>query len=325
VSQTWRVMQGDVLDRLGDMPDESVQCVVTSPPYWGLRDYGVPGQIGMETTPDDFVARLVDVFREVRRVLRGDGVLWLNLGDSYAGSGKGAWNREGVQKEVYVPGVTGAKIRSEWPGLKPKDLVGIPWLVAFALRADGWYLRQDIIWSKPSPMPESVRDRCTKAHEYLFMLTKSARYYFDAEAIAEPALNPDGFKYAGGYRDTLSLVEDSKRVNVGSARLPNGTVPHYSAGFRDKRNRRSVWHIATEPFPEAHFATFPTALVEPCIKAGSKQGDLILDPFSGSGTTGVVALELGRNYVGIELNLEYVEMSLRRLGNVAPLLAREGA
>jgi DNA modification methylase len=259
---TWEIRQGDVCDRLREMPDESVQCVVTSPPYWGLRDYGDDGQLGLEPNPEQYVANLVEVFREVGRVLRDDGTLWLNLGDSYAGSGKGPSNdyprgAEHLSNVLSVP--------NRWltvpAGLKGKDLVGIPWMVAFALRADGWWLRSDIVWSKPNPMPESVTDRPTRAHEYLFLLTKSARYYYDAEAVRERDTGQD---HARQVLDGQPSLEPS-----------NGLAsPHRglrTLAGRDGlgRNRRSVWEIATEPYPEAHFATFPTKLVEPCILAGS--------------------------------------------------------
>lgn len=322
---TWAVLLGDVIDRLREMPNASVQCVVTSPPYWGLRDYGVAGQIGLEPTPEAYTAKMAAVFREVRRILRDDGTLWLNLGDSYAADRGGAC----MPAETLAGGVGGKsdyadplrgrqrhgnrQAHRDAPsiGLKHKDLVGIPWRVAFTLQADGWYLRSDIIWSKPNPMPESVTDRPTKAHEYLFLLTKSARYYFDQEAVKEPAnpanyrANPSSREVAPGSSQQGKL--DSRRGDVNC----------------DNRNIRTVWTIATQPFPEAHFATFPEALVEPCIKAGSRQGDAILDPFAGSGTTGIVALKLGRSFVGIELNPEYREMARRRLGSVAPLLAEE--
>ncbi len=323
---------GDALDVLGTMEAGSVQCCVTSPPYWGLRDYGVAGQLGLERTPEEYVARMVEVFREVRRVLRGDGVLWLNLGDSYAtGVGKVGncpgggeqgerWKKygparaqvpDGKNPDAAVP--TFQPNRMPLPGLKPKDLCGIPWRVAFALQADGWWLRQDIIWHKPNPMPESVRDRCTKAHEYLFMLTKSERYYYDAGAVAEPAewtgKVPDGWDQGEGAHGTIHRNGRSKG-------------PHNGAKG-DTRNRRSVWTIATQPFPEAHFAVMPEALVEPCIAAGSREGDTVLDPFAGSGTVGVVCARAGRRFAGIELNQQYVEMARRRIEAVAPLFTRE--
>ena len=277
---TQRIIQGDCIEGMRTLPDASVHCCVTSPPYWGLRDYGHDGQIGLESTPEAYVARMVEVFREVRRVLREDGTLWLNLGDSYKGG---------------------------------KQLGGIPWRVAFALQADGWWLRQDIIWSKPNPMPESVRDRCTKAHEYVFLLTKSERYFYDAAEIAEKAKDPDGFKYEGGWDEMRKHVEPSLRLQAGNCRTENGTVPHFAAGHGDKRNRRSVWTVTTKPYSGAHFAVMPPDLVEPCIKAGCPEGGTVLDPFAGSGTTLAVAAELGRNAIGCELNPEYMALAERRI------------
>jgi site-specific DNA-methyltransferase (adenine-specific) len=304
------------------LPDQSVHTCVTSPPYFGLRDYGMAGQIGLEDTPDAFVARLVDVFREVRRVLRDDGTLWLNLGDSYSSSPPGN-KTKGVSAKSGLNGVNGESGRyreslasghatkrdtSRIPGIKPKDLIGIPWRAAFALQADGWYLRQDIIWSKPNPMPESVTDRCTKAHEYVFMLSKSARYFFDAEAMREPAVYPAGTKGAKGSAERQA----EKGVN---ARPPEYKV--YD-GFR---NRRSVWTVATKPFAGAHFATFPPDLIEPCILAGCPVGGTVLDPFGGSGTTAGVAVRNGRNAVLCELNPDYAALMadrVRALGGDQP-------
>lgn len=324
---TYRLILGDALEQLRALPDESVQTCVTSPPYWGLRDYGAEGQIGLEETPEAFVARLVEVFREVRRALRPDGTLWLNLGDSYAGSW-GAQGRQGATGALAGRSARAARqiaaaakrerntgaIKS--PGLKPKDLVGIPWMVAFALRTDGWWLRSDVVWSKPNPMPESVTDRPTRAHEYLFLLSKSASYFYDADAIREPAQTEAAGNVERKYRGEHGGVTGS-RAHQGFG------VPWKSDGRG--RNKRSVWTIATRPFPEAHFATFPEGLAEPCVLAGSREGDTVLDPFSGAATTGVVALKAGRSYVGIELNPEYLEMSERRLGSIAPLIARKAA
>ena len=330
---TWRVIEGDNAQRLATLPDGCVHTCITSPPYWGLRDYGVDGQIGLEETPEEHIARLVEVFRQVRRVLRDDGTLWVNYGDAYAGSRKGGYvgtkstlsSVEGQdQSRLAAARMTQSRRRddAEIPrsdlavaGLKCKDLLGLPWMLAFALRADGWYLRQDIIWHKPNPMPESVTDRCTKSHEYVFLLSKNARYYYDAAAIAEDAISA-GEDRGGG----LKYSDRTKDNGIGGAH----NLDKYGASGQT-RNRRSVWSIATQPFPEAHFATFPEALVDPCIKAGSPVGGLVLDPFSGSGTTGVVALKQGRSYVGCELNPEYVAMSRRRLADVAPLLAQEVA
>lgn len=332
-----RILIGDVRDRLKELPDESVDCAVTSPPYFGLRDYGVVGQIGLEADPAEYTDELVKVFREVRRVLKSTGTLWLNLGDSYANDGKWGGHMGGKHaKALHGPAVWRGKKQT---GLKPKDLIGIPWRVAFFLQADGWWLRQDIIWSKPNPMPESVTDRCTKAHEYLFMLTKSARYFYDAEAIKEPM--------------SMSSVERLTQPNIdsqaGSDRVPgktNGPMKAVGkvdkqrghsrrhAGFNDRwdamekaeqcsgmRNKRSVWEVATRPFSEAHFASFPPALIEPCIKAGCPVGGLVLDPFGGAGTTGMVADRLGRNAILIELNPEYAEIARRRIKHDAPMFA----
>jgi DNA modification methylase len=337
---------------LPTVPDKSVHCCVTSPPYFGLRDYGHDGQIGLEPTPDEYVAKMVSVFREVRRVLRDDGTLWLNLGDSYAAQRSGtqmpaetlAGGRNGKpvdgrgnrgrsnNDDDGVDGNAGNQNQSRLAhrnaaaiGLKHKDLIGIPWRVAFALQADGWYLRQDIIWHKPNPMPESVTDRCTKAHEYIFLLSKSERYHFDAEAIAEPAANPEGFKYEGGYREMMQHNEREGRLRADGStaqhsRTETGAVPHFAAGHGDKRNKRSVWTVSPKPFKGAHFATFPTELILPCVLAGCPAGGTVLDPFNGAGTSGLVALSNGRNYVGIELNPEYVSLSMERMGVLASLI-----
>jgi DNA modification methylase len=301
-----KLLHGDCRAVLPTLEAGSVQTCVTSPPYWGLRDYGVEGQLGLEKTPEEYVLRMVEVFREVKRVLREDGTLWLNLGDSYAAttkgtggtkslSGGGSLRPNGHSQPQMDP------IRMDYGVLpiKPKDLVGIPWRVAFALQADGWWLRSDVIWSKPNPMPESVTDRPTKAHEYLFLLTKAERYYYDAEAIAEPAVRVGDLP--GGSAKQVRLGD---RPNV--AKLAVRPVDA-------QRNRRSVWTIATQPFPEAHFAVMPEALVEPCILAGSKPGDTVLDPFAGSGTVGKVAARHGRRFVGIDLNPQYVDMARRRI------------
>jgi DNA modification methylase len=307
---TAQILIGDVTTRLNDISDASVQCVVTSPPYWGLRDYGHDEQIGLESTPEDYVARMVNVFREVRRVLVNDGTLWLNLGDSYNGA---APSRSGAND--YNDGRTNREKRFLGGGvqrLKPKDLVGIPWRVAFALQADGWWLRQDIIWHKPNPMPESVTDRCTKAHEYVFLLTKSQRYFYDAEAINETAV------YAGKPQ---SFDTPYKNAGRGSGKNASGNEkPGSLPIIYNTRNRRSVWTVSTKPFIGAHFAVMPEALAEPCVLAGSKPNDVILDPFAGSGTVGVVALKHNRNFIGIELNPTYAEIARERLANCAPLL-----
>lgn len=279
-----------------------VQTCVTSPPYFGLRNYGVDGQIGLEQTPGEYIEAMVEVFRCVRDVLADDGTLWLNIGDSYANGGRKT--RDTDDKLVQ----RGMRTRPADPDdVKPKDLIGIPWMLAFALRADGWYLRQDIIWNKPNPMPESVRDRCTKAHEYVFLLSKSERYFFDSEAMKEPAVSekPAGnkrHKYADAYAASES---EEHRTKAGLLAL---------TGIEwEKRNRRSVWTVATRPYRGAHFATFPPALIEPCILAGSRPGDVVLDPFMGSGTTAAVAVQHGRQYIGCELNSEYGVLQQSRI------------
>jgi DNA modification methylase len=444
VNTTWRVLVGDVREKLAELPAGSVQCCVTSPPYFGLRDYGVAGQIGLERTPAEFVAALVEVFAEVKRVLADDGVCWLNLGSSYFGStmtgGNNGFNASGgadgfkqarqfrrmpfscgkrtsrslddapacdiggkalldstgvgsfysglcdgcladfqnhrdriagsfqqTSRSAQQPSQTGrdtaltdcaaeipdaspldvqesttleswllhrgecsrcanrvsclsgvrsfsadalVSARMTWVNytskLKHKDLVPIPWMVALALQADGWYLRSDIIWHKPNPMPESVTDRPTKSHEYVFLLTKAERYYYDAEAIAEPT---EGRELFGNSRKLVHADrQDCERRDM---------TPNFS------RNARSVWTITTAPYPEAHFATFPEALPERCIKAGSKEGDTVLDPFCGSGTTGAVAMRLGRNFIGIELNPTYAELSRKRIGSALPMFSQE--
>lgn len=300
-----KVLIGDVIEKLKEIPDGSVQCVVTSPPYWGLRDYGVEGQMGLEKTPEEYVAKMVEVFREVRRTLKDDGTLWLNLGDSYASSSK----RSGgpTKKQTSIMG-SFFSVRHLDHGLKEKDLVGIPWRVAFAIQADGWYLRQEIIWAKGNPMPESVTDRFTKSHEKIFLLTKSPRYFFDAKSVKEPSVYP-GPRRSGKHR----YAEEN-----GHGQRPHTKLRHVITG--DTRNRRDVWKINTKPFRGAHFAVFPEAIPEICIKAGSKEGDTVLDPFAGSGTTLAVAKRLGRNYLGIELNEKYLPLIEERLSKVIPPL-----
>lgn len=286
--------------RISRQLDETVQMCVTSPPYFGLRDYGHVDQIGLEQTPSAYVERLVEAFREVRRVLKPDGTLWLNIGDSYANDGK--WGGETGGKQSYLGDNDRKRVGREkrLTGLKPKDLIGIPWAVAFALRSDGWHLRSDIIWSKPAPMPESVTDRPTKSHEYLFLLAKSQRYYYNAAAIAEPATNA-GVTVKNNGAAGMETFGDGMRTRAGFAR---GIV------VGETRNKRSVWTIPTRPYADAHFATFPPALVEPCILAGSRPGDLVLDPFIGSGTTGAVAERLMRRWVGTDL--AYQHLSAKR-------------
>lgn len=306
---------GDCLESLRAMPSGSAHCVVTSPPYFGLRDYGVEGQIGLEQTPAEYIAKLVEVFREVRRVLRDDGTLWLNLGDSYASSAKGSG---GAGKSTLGPNgdLQNIDFQKMEPrrfdcGVPDKNLLGIPWRIAFALQDDGWYLRQDIIWSKPNPMPESVRDRCTKAHEYLFLLTKSPRYYFDADAIKEPATHAGRVvEYDGTQKNSVAAADPRMRTRIAK-----------TTTVGDKRNRRSVWTVATRPYKGAHFATFPPDLIEPCILAGCPNGGIVLDPFGGSGTTAGVALALGRRAILCELNPEYAALVG---GRVAAILGAYG-
>jgi DNA modification methylase len=301
---------GDCREVLAGLSADLVDCVVTSPPYWGLRDYGNEGQLGLERTPEEYVANLVQVFQEVRRVLKPSGTCWLNLGDSYASDMKGSGGPTPKQASntgsFYEP-------RKLAHGLKPKDLVGIPWRVAFALQADGWYLRSDIIWSKPNPMPESVTDRPTKSHEYLFLLTKSARYYFDADAVREAQVS-DHASGNGFKRDArLSYRDDN------GARGNDEQWQPSAAG----RNIRSVWTIATRPYPGAHFAVFPPELPERCIKAGSPANGMVLDPFGGSGTVGMVANRLSRRAILIDLNPEYLKQQMRRNAQT-PLGLTEG-
>lgn len=304
---TVRILNGDCREVLRTLPDQSVNCCVTSPPYFGLRDYGHARQIGLEATPDAFVSEIVAVFAEVRRVLRDDGTLWLNLGDTYAAN-RGSQVTDGKWTDVgNSKGMKAADL-----GLKPKDLIGIPWRVAFALQADGWYLRSDIIWHKPNPMPESVTDRPTKAHEYLFLLAKSERYYYDAAAIAEPALWPDGSGDMTGSKYVKESAGDPRHRT--KSNLPN-------IGARETRNKRTVWTVTTKAFSGAHFATFPPDLIEPCILAGCPVGGTVLDPFGGAGTTGLVADRLRRDAVLIELNPTYAEMARERITADAPMFA----
>jgi DNA modification methylase len=306
------IYQGDCLDILPTLEPKSIQCCVTSPPYYGLRDYGCEGQIGLESTPEAYVEKLVAVFREVLRVLADDGTLWLNLGDSYNGS-----QQTGGVKSISGKGKSQPHggIFKDAPGLKPKDLVGIPWRVAFALQADGWYLRQDIIWAKPNPMPESVTDRCTKSHEYIFLLSKSARYFYDQDSIREPHKRLWDESNGGS-------VSTGRTVKCGGAM---GDMSSHPKGYPLPNvlgaNKKSVWSITTKPYKEAHFATFPEEIPRTCILAGSKKGDTILDPFSGAGTTGVVAEKLDRKYIGIELNPQYTKLAEDRIWNVQPLFA----
>ncbi len=315
-----RVIFGDCRDTMRDLKAQGVrvQCCVTSPPYFGLRDYGHPGQIGLEKTPAEYVAALVDVFEGVRELLADDGVLWLNLGDSYAGY-HGNKNSEVPTSSTngWTNGYNENKRGDARPqdiGLKPKNLIGIPWRVAFALQADGWYLRSDIIWAKPNPMPESVTDRPTKAHEYVFLLTKSARYWYDLEAIREPI--------SAGNNGTCAVVEKSGGTSFDGEGKPVQAKRKYSE--IKGANARTVWTIATQPYSGAHFATFPPELARRCILAGCPPGATVLDPFAGSGTTGAVAIEEGREFTGIELNPAYCALAEKRLRGAQPPLFAEG-
>lgn len=376
------ILTGHCLDLLRSLDDESVQCVVTSPPYWGLRDYGIPGSdwpsvegwtlipgtgridtpawhgcLGLEPEPLMFIAHLMLVFREVRRVLKRDGVAWMNLGDSYASGFRtgGDQGADGVMADRSITKarkgrgghLTSPKHASDGAvpfvgpnrfaldGLKQKDLVGIPWMAAFALRSDGWFLRQDVVWSKPNPMPESVRDRCTKAHEYVFQLTKSERYYFDQDAIKEPVSGtanprgsgvnpkaakwktPDGWDTSTGTGGHGAFHRDGREKGRTRPKQ-NESFAAAVAGLVERRNLRSVWTIGTEPYKEAHFATFPTEIPRRCILSSTRPGDVVLDPFGGSGTTGAVALELGREFILLEINPAYASLAETRTNTVTP-------
>lgn len=303
----YTLLQGHCLEVLRTLPAESVQTCVTSPPYFGLRDYGCDGQIGLESTPDAFVASLVDVFAEVHRVLKSDGTLWLNLGDSYNGASS---NRTG--QNGYNDGRTNRDKRFSTggiDGLKSKDLIGIPWRVAFALQQYGWYLRQDIIWHKPNPMPESVTDRCTKAHEYIFLLSKSDRYYYDYESIKEPVSDVSLKRAEYGWNCDRPSTKNASMGGNGIHTEKMGTRFVNPSG----RNKRSVWTVCTKPYKGAHFAVYPTELIRPCILAGSRPGDTVLDPFNGSGTTGFVSMEERRKYIGIDINDEYLAIAEARI------------
>ena len=358
-----KIYLGNSVDIIKHFPDESINCVVTSPPYYGLRDYGtalweggdpnckhyrtskasektitghkrmqefespvgdaiyktvcplcgavrVDKQIGLEETPEKYIERLVDLFREIRRTLKKDGTIWVNIGDSYSNSGR-AGHSTGGPKQRTNKGSIFASERHIETGCKQKDLIGIPWMLAFALRADGWYLRQDIIWHKPNPMPESVLDRCTKCHEYIFLLSKSDKYYFDNEAIMEQCVDQERENYQSGNR-SYGLNLDRNDNDFGER--SKGWSPKQMNGV-NVRNKRDVWSVCVKPNKEAHFATYPEELIVPCILAGCPMGGVVLDPFMGSGTTGIVARKLGRNYVGCELNPEYLKMAERRIFN----------
>ena len=303
------ILFGDCRRTLCAFLPKSARMCVTSPPYYGLRDYGGEQyQLGQEQTPEKFIENLVNVFRQVKNVLTDDGTLWVNLGDSYYNyrPGKGqTYPKQSVSKTNQDLPETSAKRGTKLEGLKEKDLIGIPWMFAFAMRADGWYLRQDIIWHKPNPMPESVRDRCTKAHEYIFLFSKNKKYFYDNEAIKEPAKD-------WGTRDRTN----GKYHNEGTGLQPHsGLTKSY-----EKRNKRSVWSVTKKPYKGAHFATYPAELIEPCILAGSEQGDIVLDPFMGSGTTAAVAKSLGRNYIGCELHEEYGDLIQKRIDEYEPVV-----
>lgn len=327
-----KIYQGNCLETMMQLPDASINCCVTSPPYYGLRDYGKKEQLGQEDTPEKYVENMVHVFTEVHRLLKPDGTLWLNLGDSYASQGKNRTVDQATNKSGLMGGIVSQTMILKQKnkitfGLKQKDLIGIPWMVAFALRSAGWYLRQDIIWHKTNPMPESVRDRCTKAHEYIFMLSKSPKYYYDADAI-KTAMK----------ESSVARLSQNVDVQTGSARVPGKTNGPMKAvgkqrghgrrhdGFNERwdsmtkeeqqaggANKRSVWTVATKPFKDAHFATYPPDLIRDCVRAGCPAGGVVLDPFFGAGTTGVVCLEEQRNYVGCELNPEYINIALKRI------------
>jgi site-specific DNA-methyltransferase (adenine-specific) len=364
-----KIIQGDCIEGMKQLPDACVDCCVTSTTYWQLRDYGVKGQLGLEKTPEEYIAKQVEVFEEVRRVLKPKGTLWLNIGDSYAASGKQRTREQATRKSGLNGGLESqiaclnqnSKLVS---GLKPKDLVGIPWMLAFALRSAGWYLRKDIIWHKPNPMPESCQDRPTSAHEYIFLMSKSSRYYYDAYSIRTPYADKTFTTFgceAKGNGDGSGLIQSENWANDVKVRKPKvwktpdgwdtGSGAHGSvhrngrqkgeavkdkqrghsrrhAGFNDRwdnmttkeqqemgANKRSVWTVATKPFPEAHFATFPEDLIVDCIKAGCPEGGLVLDPFMGAGTTALVARKLNRNYIGFELNEKYIQIAEKRLKN----------
>lgn len=362
---TTTILVGDVRTRLRQLADNSIHCIVTSPPYWGLRDYGVDGQIGLEASPAEFIATMVDVFEELRRVLRPDGTCWVNMGDSYAGGRRGPDTGSVLQgsrsNQAQTRAAQAAMVSSRRrddaliprsdirvPGLKPKDLVMMPHRLAIALQDAGWWVRQDIVWHKPNPMPESVRDRCTKAHEYIFLLTKSEKYYFDQDAIAEPVsantharLSQDVQNQIGSTRANGG-TDAGRPMKAGGRKLYSGTGVGFGRGYDkvakprvknnasfdeamaimpDTRNKRSVWTITTQPFSEAHFATFPPELPETCIRAGCPPGGMVLDPFFGAGTTGLVADRLQRNCIGIELNPAYAEIARKRIQAESTLFA----
>lgn len=303
--RTNTIYQGNTIDILKKFPDNFIDCCITSPPYFGLRDYGCSDQIGLEKTPEEYVQKLVMIFNEIKRILKKEGTLWLNLGDTYNGSGQDSGKKEGNKSQQIGNRIVGKVASSKGiniKGIKPKDLIGIPWMVAFALRNDGWYLRQDIIWHKPNPMPEPVVDRCTKSHEYVFLLSKSKTYYYDSESIKERLSQNKWGKHISP--DFNNFKEDYNGLNHDKDIIPN------------IRNKRDVWTINTEPYSEAHFATFPVKLIIPMIKAGCPKNGIVLDPFIGSGTVGFVARQYNRNFIGIELNKDYIKLANKRIDSL---------
>lgn len=309
------ILCADAAAGLKTLPPKSVQMCVTSPPYYGLRDYGADGQIGVEQSPEEYIARLTEVFAEVHRVLKDDGTLWLNIADSYAGSGKGpmtlAVEANGKNKDLYDMKSRIYEVPKKWKGVKPKDMIGIPWMLAFALREFGYYLRSDIIWHKTNCLPESVKDRPSKCYEHIFLLSKSPKYYFDYKAIREPIKDVTAERYKRGRSD------NSKYYGKGNDLLQNINRPHddYSMFDQQYRRKRDVWEVSTNTYKmDEHFAMFPEKLIEPCILAGSRAGDTVLDPFFGSGTTGAVAKRLGREYIGIEINPVFCKKAGLRIG-----------
>lgn len=314
----FEVLLGDWIETLQGIPSEFVDCVITSPPYWGMRNYGVEGQLGLEANPDFYVDKLVSGFQEVKRVLKSNGTLWINLGDCYANNGSGGHGATGgLDKSTLVgplPPIGVNPINKKVPpGLKAKDLVGIPWMVAFALRSAGWYLRQEIIWAKTNPMPESCKDRFTKSHEQIFLLSKSPKYFFDYEAVREPAVTAQregGQNGRGGKTALRGQGQDRYQENGRANR--NGRQMR-QVGVGPFRNKRNVWSVSVQPYKGSHFATFPPKLITPCVLAGCPEGGTVLDPFCGSGTTGVVAVSNNRNFIGIEIKPEYREMAVKRI------------
>lgn len=320
-----KIICGDALESLRELPAESVQMCVTSPPYYGLRDYNCDGQIGLEQTPAEYIERLVGVFREVWRVLMPDATLWLNIADSYAGSGKGAMKesrlRQIKNKQSYKFSADNpaAKLPKTWKGVKPKDMIGIPWALAFALRDDGWYLRSDIIWHKPNPLPESCKDRPTRSYEHLFLLSKSYHYYYDHEAIKEPVAEDTHARMRRAISNDHKYATGAPGQTPQTFNRPRESRDGVEITFADTRNKRDVWSIATKSYRGAHFATYPVELVLPCILAGCPEGGTVLDPFFGSGTTGEAAAMLGRHFIGIDLNSEFCQLAQNRLEGHAPV------